>query len=285
MISLRSRGRGRDYGLVRGLLEATLDVLYTGGWPAALWARVPGSCDVRRVEVPFRAGLAQPLRVAFVSDIHLGPTTPSALVDRAFARIEEEKPDVLLLGGDFVFLESTPAKARELRDRVRAVRCPRKMAVLGNHDLWSHHERLEEALAEAGVAVLANESVSLAPGLTLVAIDDPWTGDADVPRAFANVPEKDAVLVLCHSPDALPAVRAELAKRPRPAFYVCGHTHGGHIASPWGPIVVPGPIGKQHPAGLYPFDELHLYVSRGVGATELPVRTYAPPEIVIVAVA
>ena len=93
-------------------------------------------------------------------------------------------------------------------------------------------------------------------------------------------------LVLCHAADLLPEVRAALAKLPpsreRRVLYVCGHTHGGQIAMPWGPLIVPGPIGKLHPAGLATFDELLLYVSRGVGATELPIRTFAPPEVLVV---
>jgi predicted MPP superfamily phosphohydrolase len=64
-------------------------------------------------------------------------------------------------------------------------------------------------------------------------------------------------------------------------LYVCGHTHGGHIATPWGHVFVPGEVGKRYPHGMYHVPPLDLYVSRGVGATELPIRTYAKPEVAI----
>jgi predicted MPP superfamily phosphohydrolase len=282
VLFLRSRGRGRFYSPLRGLLETTLDVLYAGGWPARAWASVPGACDVRRVDkvVPLLGVGARTLEVGFVTDLHLGPTTPSRLLDRAFDAIAAMDVDVLLLGGDYVFLEATDAKARELEARLRAVPAARKIAVLGNHDLWARHDRIERALERAGVELLVNASTRLADGVALVALDDPWTGAPDARRAFADIGSATSIVVLCHAADALPLVRAELARLPgRRVLYLAGHTHGGHLAMPWGPLYVPGPVGKQHPAGLYTLEDLVLYVSRGVGATEVPARTWAPPEV------
>jgi predicted MPP superfamily phosphohydrolase len=279
VLLLRSRGRGRFYSPLRGLLETSLGVLYGGSWPARAWGAFPGACDVRRVEkvIPLLGVGAPTLEVGFVTDLHLGPTTPSRLLDRAFDAIAAMRADVLLLGGDYVFLEATDEKARELEARLRAVPAARKIAVLGNHDLWARHDRIERALERAGVELLVNASTRLADGVALV---DPWTGVPDARRAFADVGSATSIVVLCHAADALPLVRAELARLPgRRVLYLAGHTHGGHLAMPWGPLYVPGPVGKQHPAGLYTLEDLVLYVSRGVGATEVPVRTWAPPEV------
>jgi predicted MPP superfamily phosphohydrolase len=224
------------------------------------------------------------LRLAFVSDLHLGPTTPPRLLDAAFEQLRAAKPDVLLLGGDYVFLEATRPKADELARRVASVPARTKLAVLGNHDLWARHELLESALESAGVHVLVNESRWLdGAGLCVVGLDDPWTGTLDVPAAFASAGDAEAVVVLCHSPDAAPAVQEllQMSAKTRSVLYTCGHTHGGHIATPWGPLVVPGRLGKRHPAGLYALDGLNLHVSRGIGGIEVPVRAFAPPEIAI----
>ncbi len=284
MIPRRSRGRGGDYRPWRGIVEAVLERAYVGDWPARLWSAVPGACEVRRTELAFAVGERSPGigRIAFASDLHLGPTTPRRLLEAAFDALAAAAPDVLLLGGDFVFLESTAAKMRDLGALLRRVPRARAFAVLGNHDLWSSHERLESALEGEGVRVLVNANVALGPGLSLVGVDDPWTGSPDVARAFDGVSPADAVVLLCHSPDALPAARAAIASRGAPALYLCGHTHGGQIAMPWGPLYVPGPVGRVHPSGLYDLDDLRLYVSRGVGTTELPIRTFAAPEIVVV---
>ena len=58
----------------------------------------------KRIAVPGREPGRPPLRIAFASDLHLGPTTPSGVLDNAFALLHAAKPDVLALGGDYVYL-------------------------------------------------------------------------------------------------------------------------------------------------------------------------------------
>ena len=91
------------------------------------------------------------------------------------------------------------------------------------------------------------------------------------------------MIVLCHSPDGLPAATEAILRRPHPppTLFVCGHTHAGQISTPWGPVVVPGRLGKQFPQGMHTVGPIQLYVSRGVGGVELPVRAYARPEVVV----
>lgn len=257
-------------------------VLYRGDWPQALWSRFPGSCNVR-VERRTLALLGPgkgTVRVGFVSDLHLGPTTPPALLRRAFEHLRDECVDVLLLGGDYVFLEATRQKAQLLGELTRLIDAPYKFFVLGNHDLWTDHALIEDALLDAGVTHVENASRSLPHGLSLVGLDDPWTGAPDAARALASVPDSAVPLFLCHSPDGLPMARAALGPD-RTAVFVCGHTHGGHLSTPFGPVVVPGRVGKRYPSGLHHVDGTYLYVSRGVGGIEVPFRTFAMPEVVV----
>ncbi|MBL8715522.1 MAG: metallophosphoesterase family protein [Myxococcales bacterium] len=280
-LRMHSSGRGRNYSRGRGLAESILAVAYAGDWPARLWGTLPRARRVqgRHTSLPLLPPGAVPVRVGFVSDLHVGPTTPPALLDAAFAALAAVEPDVLLLGGDYVFLEATAAKAERLVSLIGRVPAAHKLAVLGNHDLWTHHSLLEEALARAGVRLLVNAHVSIA-GVTFVGLDDPWTGEVDAVRAFAGVSSASPLVVLCHSPDGLPAARRAVAPSAR-ALYVCGHTHGGQVATPWGPIFVPGRVGKVHPHGSHRVPPFHLHVSRGVGATEVPLRTWAPPEVAV----
>jgi predicted MPP superfamily phosphohydrolase len=226
------------------------------------------------------------LRIGFASDLHLGPTTPARLLDNAFEHLSAAKLDLLLLGGDYVFLDATEALAAELAFRVKGVPATRKFAVLGNHDLWTHHPRIERALAGAGVELLINRSETVrtrSGDITVVGLDEPWTGNLDVAPAWDGANGVRTHVVLCHSPDGLPPAQEAIRRmRPAPtALYVCGHTHGGHIATPWGPVIVPGRVGKRYPSGLHDLGTLQLYVSRGLGGIELPVRSYAKPEVAI----
>ena len=277
---VRSRGRGTSYTLRRGVLELALDMAYRGDWPAHLWEKFPGSCNVRVVKrtVPLLPSGASPVRFGFVSDIHIGPTSPPALLDAAFDALARAELDVLLLGGDYVFLEATNEKAARLATLVSRVPAKKKIAVMGNHDLWTHHERLERALESVNVELLQNTHVEVAPDCVVVGLDEPWTGRIDAERAMQGV-TASAIVVLCHSPDGLPDAIAHV-HRDR-ALYICGHTHGGHLSTPWGPIITPGRFGKKYPHGFHEVSPFLLHVSRGVGATEIPVRTFAPPEVAV----
>jgi len=84
----------------RGLMEAALRIAFVGDWPARIWGRFPRSADVRVVHgrVPAPSPRPVPLRVAFISDLHIGPTTPSATLDAAFRHLADARPDLLVLG-------------------------------------------------------------------------------------------------------------------------------------------------------------------------------------------
>ncbi|HSN86230.1 MAG TPA: metallophosphoesterase, partial [Thermoanaerobaculia bacterium] len=273
-------GRGKRYSEGRGVVEAVLRLVYAGAWPARLWERFPGATEIRVVRrrvavLPRRARL----RVAFASDLHLGPTTSARTLDAAFRRLSEAEPDLLVLGGDYVFLEATEAVARELGARVREVPAKAKVAVMGNHDLWTHHGRLEAALERAGVQVLVNASTRLgAPheDVAVVGLDDPWTGEPDGEKAFAGTEGAGLVVAVCHSPGDYPHARGRGA-----ALFLCGHTHGGQVALPGGrPVVLPGGSwARRWPHGVHEDEGTTVFVSRGVGGVEVPFRAWAPPDV------
>jgi uncharacterized protein len=278
MLKLRSTGRGSQYSAARGLMESLQAVLYAGAWPARLldlW----GPPEVRVVEHALACGRGSraPLRLAFASDLHIGPLTPARLLERAFERLAALAPDVLVLGGDYVSLEVTSRMGDVLERLVAGVPAAVKVAVLGNHDLWTDHTIVERALARAGATVLVNRNLRLPPphdDITIVGIDDPWTGAPDADAAFAGTADAGVRIAVVHAPEGYPFVRDRGV-----TLMLCGHTHGGQIAAPQGPIIVPGPLGPRWPAGLYDVDGLTLYVSRGLGCVELPLRLFAPPDV------
>jgi predicted MPP superfamily phosphohydrolase len=203
--------------------------------------------------------------------------------------LREAEPDVLALGGDYVFLGATKARVEELKARVQGVPARLKVAVLGNHDFWARPERLEDGLAQAGVRVLVDESLRLPPphdDVALVGMDDPLTRlglsdtlerEAELARALEAVRDVPVKIALCHSPDGFRSVRGKGI-----ALYLCGHTHGGHIALPgYRPIVMPSPLGRLWPWGRHEVDGTSLFVSRGVGGSLVPMRTYAPPDVAL----
>lgn len=259
--------------------------VYTGDWPARLWGWFPGATSVQlrqhQLSLPENQALQSPLRVGFASDLHLGPTTPPKTLERGFEHLASARLDVLILGGDYVFLEATRPRVDALCSLVSSVPARHKIAVMGNHDLWTHHTIIERALEGIGVRVLINDAVHLDgahEGVAVVGLDDPWTGHPDGEQAFQTVRDAQVVIVACHSPAGLLQARGRKA-----ALYLAGHTHGGHIALPGNrPVILPGgPFSWQFPYGLFRDGETAVYVSRGLGGIEVPVRTYAPPDVAV----
>jgi predicted MPP superfamily phosphohydrolase len=281
-VKLQSSGRGRGYSVWRGLLESALQVAYAGDWPARLWGAVPASTEVTLTRRSFdlAPGDGPSCRVAFVTDLHVGPTTPPALLESTFERIRSEAPDILLLGGDYVFLEAEPHRLAVLGGLIASVVCGTKLAVLGNHDLWTDDTAIVRMLTGAGARVLVNEAAPLPrpwEDVVVAGLDDPWTGLRDARAALAGLDGAGFRVVLCHSPDGLQQLGDVHFD-----IFLAGHTHGGHVATPWGPVVLPhGPLCRSYPSGFGRFNSGTVYVSRGIGGIELPFRTFAPPDLLL----
>ncbi|MEO7730217.1 MAG: metallophosphoesterase [Kofleriaceae bacterium] len=245
------RGRGANYTSARGVVEWTLAKAYRGAWPGRLVRTLGLQRRVRvrahRVVAPGWPAGARALRIAFASDLHAGPTTHASVLDEAFAALAAIQPDVLLLGGDYVFL--TADHIAEVARRLARLAPPPLgcFAVMGNHDLWADDAAIASALSNAGARVLINERVGLAAPfahVALVGLDDPWTGTRVAPP-FAD--EDRVRVVLVHAPEAM----LYLGDAPFD-LALCGHTHGGHIALPGGvPILVPGPASRRFAHGRY----------------------------------
>jgi predicted MPP superfamily phosphohydrolase len=279
------RGRGTHYSSARHAVEWALDLAYRGHWPARL-VRALGM--QRRVHVRHhRIATARwprgvrPLRIAFASDLHAGPTTHPSLLDEAFEVLAASSADVILLGGDYVFLFAEYISAIE--QRLHRVTAPFGIyGVLGNHDLWADDAAIVAALGRGGARILVNERVVLPPPyahVTIAGLDDPWTG---IPPAAPVFHDDDRVrIVLTHAPEAMMHLGDQAFE-----LAVCGHTHGGHIALPGGiPILVPGPLSRTYAHGRYDFaDGRTLIVSRGIGGTEVALRLNADPDILVVEV-
>jgi len=281
MLKLRSTGRGRQYSLLRGVGESLAAVVYARDWPARVLGRIPAASRVHAIRraLPLGRGARAPVRLAFASDLHIGPLTPPQLLEEAFRTLAAFAPHVLVLGGDYVFLDVTARAAVMLERLVASVPAAVKVAVLGNHDLWTDHHTIERALTAGGARVLVNETALLPPphdDVALVGLDEPWTGRPDAVRAFAGSRDAAVRIAVAHAPEAVPHVRGHGA-----ALMLCGHTHGGQIALPSGPIVVYGPMGRRWPAGFHDADGVPLFVSRGIGTVDLPLRSWAPPDVAL----
>jgi uncharacterized protein len=200
-------------------------------------------------------------------------------IDRVVAAVGDERPDLILLLGDYVgedVLFGSAVAPEAVAERLGALRAPRGVvAVLGNHDWYTGGRRIADAIAGAGLPVLEDDAVPAGPGLWVAGVSDERIRGADVAGALAAVPPDEAVLLLSHDPDVFPFVPA------RVALTLSGHTHGGQVDIP---LVrrhfIPSRYGDRYARGHVVEGGRHLYVSSGLGTSGLPVRLLRPPEVV-----
>ena len=275
--------RGRRNSRIRQIAMATLDAALLSGL-VAKWSYYwgwQGNLKVSTYEIRLAAKsrLPTPLLIAFASDFHAGPTTHPEVFATLADELIDRRPDVLLLGGDFVSYraESVTTIANALS------RCKPPLgtfAVLGNHDLWTDDRQISRQLSASGVEVLVNRNVPLKSPFDVVSIcgiDDPWTGQPDSAKTFEAA---TAVRIfLTHSPDGLLLLGDE-----KYAVGFAGHTHGGQVALRDGTPIVSagGPLSRSHSRGRFDVPgNGPMIVSRGVGCSNLPLRINSDPELVM----
>ena len=248
------------------------------GGPAYAALVEPQWLDLERVTIHLTdlSPAAEGLRVALLSDLHLGPQVDRDHVARAFDLALEAGPDLVLLAGDFVSQAEAISTCAEVVARLRAP--GGVFACLGNHDHWTAPDQVAGALTGAGVTVLRNRAVEVADGLWLAGVDDVWEERADLDAALVDVPPGATVMLLAHEPEFADTVAAD----GRVTLQLSGHTHGGQVCLPLvGPPILPY-LGRRYPAGRYQVGRLQLYVTRGVGLIFPPVRFNCRPEVTLV---
>ncbi len=262
---------------------ATLPIL---GIPTAAWAYVvePGWLEFTEHTCPV-PHLERPVDVLHLSDLHASHDVPTSLIERAIDMAVEAKPDLICITGDFV----TVATGFDCRWYVsvlsKLARSRPTYAVLGNHDggSWSRdgggfHGTGEVAsmVESSGIQVLADRSVKAdARGtpVRLVGANDIWSLRVDAERAFGEVRRDEPVVLLSHNPDS----KERFANKPWHVM-LSGHTHGGQVVVPL-TGASPAPVSdRRYVAGLKPWGERWIHVSRGVGSIK-GVRFNCRPEV------
>ena len=229
------------------------------------------------------------ITVAQLSDIHLDEFTEPFLLREAIDEINRNRPDIVLLTGDYVSAQVLPRDltidaAWQCARMLSRLQCARRYAIFGNHDIWAGEKHVGEALRSHGIAVLRNSYLPVERNggrIWLAGIDDPVVGKPDpdltIPASIRNMPNEPVVL-MCHAPDYVDVLREHPAGQAL-SFVVSGHTHGGQIRLPFvGPLHLP-PGGQKYVEGFFRVGPMQLYVNRGIGSVGVPFRFDCRPEI------
>lgn len=239
----------------------------------------PDWLTVEQVQVPLKKlkPALEGFKMVHMSDIHLHPYTQLEFVQKAVARANELRPDVVVLTGDYV-LEGADS-IFELAPALAGLNAKYGIfTILGNHDLWTNAEVVRTGLQQAGLPVLINEGLALGVGselLYLAGMDDGWSGQLDLKAALAKLPTDAPAILLMHEPD----LADSFALDGRISLQLSGHSHGGQVRLPGiGAPILPH-LGRKYDQGLYRVRDMWLYTTRGIGLGPVPTRFNCPPEI------
>jgi predicted MPP superfamily phosphohydrolase len=256
--------------IIRNTLKAA--GLYWRGHRNALAVRV----NVQELPCPDLPEEFDGFRLLHISDTHIDGNPE--LIDILIRLIEPLKYDACVITGDFRegTFEDYEMPARRMVDLCRHIKTG-VFAILGNHDAIE----MVSALEEGGIRMLLNEHVVLERGgatICLAGVDDPHYYETDnLDKALEGVPENSFKILLAHSP--------EIARKAAFAginLYLCGHTHAGQICLPGGrPLLTNSKCPRKLHSGLWEFEGMTGYTSRGAGTSSVAVRFNCPPEITV----
>lgn len=224
-------------------------------------------------------GIDQSIKVALLSDLHVGPYKGGGWVEEVVEKTNKQKPDLVLLLGDYVF--GYLGEAEDLNALAELSAPLGVFAVLGNHDFEAElPDEIKNKLQALGITVLIDSSAEIKISdekfFCLAGVNDLWNGGV-VSETVNSCPD-ETVILMSHNPDAVFNIESS-----KVALIVSGHAHGGQIRLPFVGSVssVPTVLSKEYSKGLFDFSGTKLFVTSGLGETGPRARLFNPPEIVI----
>ena len=238
-----------------------------------------------QIEVAGWPQFSRPLRILFLSDLHVGSHAGDVeRLTRILISTAEFHPDLMCLGGDYINgllfgsgrvpPETTAAILGRVKPPLGA------FGVLGDHDELFGAPAIVRALRDAGLTVLRDEGASITfegQEITLLGVTP---GAARLSELTRQAPPGLPKIVLAHDPAAFALVPDDAV-----SLMLCGHTHGGQIQLPWlGPVVNMSDAPLKWTYGHVVKGNCHLYVTSGIGTSLAPLRLGISPEVVLLEV-
>ena len=224
--------------------------------------------------VPEGAQPEKRMRLVFFSDLHIGEAMMPDYIARAVKLIQDQQPDLILCGGDFIDHRAVYAYDPRVMASLRSLHAPLGVYyVLGNHEYRDDLEGNIRWVSEVG-GTLLRDSIAF-PGngpITLIGRDDWVNGNRKPFEVIANEadPLRGPVVLMEHTPASIDSIGDSPVD-----LILCGHTHGGQI---WpGQLMVWWRYGMV--SGTRPVGEREVCISSGIGSAGATYRVGTRSEI------
>lgn len=218
---------------------------------------------------------APEMRVAVISDSHLGSGVSLSRFQKALERIQAQNPDAVFVLGDVFEYGMHRQKYAQALAALKTKYG--SFGVLGNHEYYMGYDRSVDFYQKSGIELLQNQIRTLPNGLQLIGINDYKTTDMTdgrLDKIFSGSDPARPRVLLSHQP--LAAGRAAAHGIP---LTLSGHTHNGQIF----PFNFAVRMTTPYVYGLYRSGEKsQIYVTSGMFYWGVPLRLLAPAEIPLI---
>ncbi len=250
-----------------------------------------------KIYIPNLHPVVKDKKIVFLSDTHLRDNVSHSFIGRLLNKIEKEKPDLVLFGGDIVHTGSSDAVIEHTKDLFSQMKnIAPTYAVFGNHDFGSARAReIAVVLKRAGVVLLQDEAIWISfdqpdAGFWLMGLNE-WESTLENKQdpleniKFPSDSKKAPKILLTHYPHFFEKYLQNNEKRPD--LILAGHAHGGQVILPIiGGLFSPGQgFNPTYDFGLFTnkkYPHSRLVVARGIGNSRFPFRVNNRPEIVVI---
>ncbi|UQE06866.1 metallophosphoesterase [Campylobacter coli] len=235
--------------------------------------RVP---EIQSTDI-YLAKLDRDLKIAMLTDIHLGKNLHKDFLDRLIVEVNLQKPDMVVIVGDLV--DTNPKELQNYISRLNDLKSTYgTFYALGNHEYYHGVDEVLNLLKEyTNMKILLNQNLDLGfiniAGLGDLAGLSKGLYAPDLARVKVDLNTSKASILLAHQPKT-----ALLYNLSDFDLILSGHTHGGQIF----PFMFLVKLHQGFIRGLYDLGEnTKLFVSSGAGFWGPSLRVFAPNEIVI----
>ena len=210
------------------------------------------------------------MKIVQISDIHYGTTINESNLKKMVNKVNQLKPDIIVFTGDLVAkgINPTDKIKAEITVNLSKLKAPiGKYAIASNEDLES--DSFSDLITNSGFTLLNNEAKLIYNN------DDEPIELVGISNINSKIELTDNYkIALIHKPDDFDNI-----KNANYNIVMAGHNHGGIIRLPFvgGLINVEG--AKKYHNDYYEIDNTKLYVSSGLGTSNINFRMFNQPSI------
>ena len=215
------------------------------------------SVHVYEIKINKKAGERKELRIAGISDIHLGLSIDKKRLIQYVDKINALKPDIILIAGDVMDNSTRLLNVEHLEDEINRMQAPLGIHMcLGNHDYRGGMDECLDFLKRTKIKLLIDSVAQVDNSFWVIGRKDRSAlSRKSLKDLVAETNPSEPVFLLDHQPFHL-----EEAEETGVDFQLSGHTHNGQI---WpGNWIVNQIYEVGH--GYKQKGKLHVYVSSGL---------------------